>query len=153
MSWAGLTHDYGLVALASRALGIEKRTKQGRLHTSEVPYSGIRDVVLGWGFPGGENLGSPSYCCLVYNCGNHSPWDIKRIHEQIFWDAHWGHKIILRDTLDTHEIFFGICNGIKTDPDMRYTGTSLEKKNGSCREQEMARIAHNTSRGGISAPI
>ena len=32
--------------------------------------------------------------CLVYSCGDHSPWDTQRMHNTIVWDAHGAHKII-----------------------------------------------------------
>ena len=104
----------------------------------------------GGGFSGGENFGTPKFWCLVYSCGNHSPWDTQQIRKKMFWDTHGVHKIILWDTKET---FFGIRTSIMTDPDMQYTGTSisLQKNNASCRprEQEIARIVQKISAGNF----
>ena len=101
---------------------------------------------------GGGDFGTPKFCCLVYSCRDHSPWNAQLIHKDIFWGTHWAHKIILYNTQDTQEQFCWICTSIQTDPDMQYTGTTTatQKKNVRCRprEQEMARVAHKSSGGG-----
>ena len=61
----------------------------------------------GEGISGGENFGSPKFWCLVYSCGNHSPWDTQRTHKKVFWNTHWVHKIILWDRRIDKKKFLG----------------------------------------------